>query len=96
MADHLTVERVGGLAGFGAPSAAIRSHGRVNLDALSADDRAAVDALFARYRGTSPTPRPDAFRYKISRGSGQNAETVEVPEGALPTSVTNAVRDELI
>ena len=96
MADHLTVERVGGLAGFGGPSAAIRSHGRVDLDQLSADDRAAVHALFARYRGTSPTPRPDAFRYKIARGSGQHAETVEVPEGALPASVTSAVKDELI
>lgn len=95
MANHVTIERLGGLAGFGGPSAAIRGRGRVDLDQLSAGDRAAVDALFTRYRDTSPAPRPDAFRYKISRGSGAGAETVEVPEGALPVAITGAVVDEL-
>ena len=74
----------------------MHSHGRVDLDQLSADDRAAVDALFSRYRGTSSTPRPDAFRYKIARGSGDSAEAVEVPEGALPPSITSVVKDELV
>jgi hypothetical protein len=96
LANHVTIERVGGLAGFGAPASRVRSHGRVDLDRLSADDRAAVEALFSRYRATSPTPRPDAFRYKISRGSGASAEAIEVPEEALPSAVTGAVKDELI
>ena len=68
----------------------------MDLDQLSASDRAAVDALFTRYRDTTPTPRPDAFRYKISRKSGESIETVEVPEGALPFSVMSVVQDELI
>ena len=91
MANHLTIERLGGLAGFGGEGAKIRGRGRVNLDTLSAGDRAAVDALFARPRGELAA-KPDAFHYKISRG----AEAVEVPEGALPQAVVNVVKDELI
>ena len=91
VADHLTIERLGGLAGFGGPGAKIRGRGRVDLNTLSASDRAAVDALFTRPRGDA-TPASDAFRYKISRGD----EAVDVPEDALPQAVVNAVKDELI
>ena len=96
MANYLTIERVSGLAGFGGPSAKIRGRGRVDLDQLPAGDRAAVDALFTRDRRVSPPQRPDAFGYRISRGSGPDAEAVEVPEDELPASVTKAVTDELI
>jgi len=91
LANHLSIERVGGLAGFGGPDAKIRGRGRVDLNTLSASDRAAVDALFTPSR-RGAMPSPDAFRYKISRG----ADAVEVPEGALPQAVVNAVKDELI
>ena len=96
MANHLTIERLGGFAGFGAPPAKIRGRGRVDLDRLSANDRATVDALFASDPHTPHQSSADAFRYKISRGSGEHAESVEVPEGALPSSITSAVTDELI
>jgi len=91
LANHLSIERVGGLAGFGGPDAKIRGRGCVDLDTLSAGDRAVVDALFTQPRREA-TPAPDTFRYKISRG----ADAVEVPEGALPQAVVNAVKDELI
>lgn len=91
----MTIERVGGLAGFGGPGAKIRGRGRVDVDTLSADDRAAVDALFTRHRD-APASSPDAFRYRISRGSGAQAESVEVPEGVLPAVVANAIKDELL
>ena len=96
MANHLTIERVGGLAGFGGPSAKIRGRGRLDLDELSAADRAAVDALFANRHHTPHPSSADAFRYKISRGSGAEAEMIEVPEGALPPSITGVVKDELV
>jgi len=93
LANHLTIERLGGFAGFGGPSARIRSRGAVDLDQLSSDDRATVDALFAKRRNASPASgsMPDAFRYRISRGG----ETVEVPEGVLPSAITAAIVDEL-
>jgi hypothetical protein len=92
LANHLTIERVGGLAGFGGPSAKIRSRGQVDLDRLSADDRAVVESLFVKHRGAPHESAPDAFSYKITRGG----KTIEVPESALPAAITNAVVDELI
>ena len=55
-----------------------------------------MDGLFRQYRGAPPTAAPDAFRYKISRGAGADAEAVEVPEGALPHALASAVQDELL
>ena len=66
------------------------------MDQLSAADRASVDGLSRQYRGAPPTAAPDAFRYKISRGAGADAEAVEVPEGALPHALASAVQDELL
>jgi hypothetical protein len=95
VADHVTIERTGGLAGFGGP-AKVRSHGRVDLDALSETDRAQIEGLFDRYRGVVQTSASDAFRYTISRALDGVVETVDVPEAALPAAVVNAVTDELI
>lgn len=95
MADHLTIERTGGLAGFGGPGN-IRSRGRVDLDALSERDRVDIEALFDRFRGIAPTPPGDAFRYTISRSRAGVIETVDVPEAELPAVVMNSMTDELI
>jgi G:T-mismatch repair DNA endonuclease (very short patch repair protein) len=38
----------------------------------------------------------DGFRYRISRESAAGTETIEVPEQALPVTVTGCVKDELI
>jgi hypothetical protein len=95
VADHLTIERTGGLAGFGGP-AKIRSHGRLDLERLSARDRAAIDALFEQHRRASPESAADAFRYRLSRRRNGGVEAVEVPEALLPAVVVDAVTDELI
>ena len=51
---EVRVEQLGGFAGFGGPH--LKSWGVVDVAGLSQADRATVEALFQRYRGSSATP----------------------------------------
>ena len=88
--DRLKIERVGGVAGFGGPH--LKSRGEVTLSDLSAADQKTVEQLFA-----DPDKVPvrrgqaDAFSYRITRG----AQTIEVPEHAVPPAIRNSVKDVL-
>jgi len=77
----LKIERIGGLAGFGMASSRVKSSGEQAVSALSADDQAAVEALFnnpERHQGSGL--ERDAFRYRITRIVKGQSQTVEVPE----------------
>ena len=91
----LHVERLGGLPGVGNPRSRLRSCGEISLSALSQADRAAVEELFRNPPRAAPVLR-DAFRYRISRDGASGAETVEVPETAVPTPVAACVKDTFI
>lgn len=91
----LHVERLGGLPGVGTPRSRLRSCGEIALSALSQADRAALDALFRDPPRAASAVR-DAFRYRISRDGAAGAETVEVPETAVPKSVAACVKDTFI
>lgn len=105
MADTPTefhIERLGGLAGAGLPASRLRSEGRLSAEALSANDRQAVDRLFSaksaaapRARGSSPVR--DGFRYRITRTTPSGAsEVVEVTsESQVPKALLDCIRDEL-
>ncbi len=89
----LEVERVGGLAGFGTAGSRLRSHGEVDMAALSASDRQLVESLFA---GPPATPgRPDEFRYRLTRWTDKGSESVEVSESQVPAAVRSSVKDEI-
>jgi hypothetical protein len=92
----LTIERVGGFAGFGGPGSRIRSRGSYPFEKLSPTDQAKVENWF-RSRGQSAAgpPIPDAFRYRITRDTPNGQETVEVPESAVPPVLRDSVKDEL-
>ena len=92
--DRITIERLGGLAGFGLPGSHIKSRGDVALSELSPADRNAVAALFDSKDKGGPA-FPDAFRYRITRQTTQGPETVEVPEHAVPEAIRNRVKDVL-
>ncbi|AWN48331.1 hypothetical protein DK419_19890 [Methylobacterium terrae] len=96
--DMLTIERLGGLAGIGQPGSRIRSQGEQPLNALSADDRASVEALFRKppsRRQAAPMMR-DGFRYRITRsGEAGRQQTIEVPEAAVPPALRACVTDSL-
>ncbi|MGX1317841.1 hypothetical protein AB7M17_001294 [Bradyrhizobium sp. USDA 377] len=89
--DRLKIERVGGFAGFGGPH--LKSRGEVALSDLSAADQKTVEQLFAD-PGKVPAARrgqADAFSYRITRG----AQTIEVPEHAVPPAIKSSVKDVL-
>jgi hypothetical protein len=92
----LHVERIGGLAAFGAPRSRIRSHGEVDTAALSPADQRAVEGLFQSHGKAPPTQARDTFRYRISRVTPDGVETIEAPEDAVPAALSQCVKDELV
>jgi len=90
--DRVTVERVGGLAGFGGPR--LKSAGEVAMSALSAKDRKAIEALF-RGAARAGAGKPDGFVYRITLRSGGVTKTVDVPEERVPEAVRKCVKSTL-
>lgn len=95
----VTVERVGGLAGFGMARSRIRSRGEVDPDQLGAADRRTLDRLFSGSarggKSESTTPVRDGFVYVLSRPAPNGTETVRLPESAVPAFISACVVDEL-
>lgn len=93
---ELTIERVGGMAGFGLPGSRVRSLGRMAFEGLSPADQTAVEALFRSHGQLAAAAAvPDGFRYRITRTAAAGAETVEAPEAAVPAALRDSVKDEL-
>jgi hypothetical protein len=92
--DQLKIERVGGFGGFGLPGSHLKSMGEISIAELSPEDLRAIDALF---RGDAHvgSDMPDAFRYRITRKIGNDLRTIEVPEGNVPLSIQNCLKDTL-
>ena len=88
---RLTIERLGGLAGFGGPN--LQSRGEYAYSDLAVPDRAKVDALFAGRKRASVKPVADGFTYRISRKGARGTETVEVPEALVPQVLIASVVD---
>lgn len=92
--DALKIERIGGLAGFG--SSRLASRGETALSALSAEDRASVDALFKGGRqARAAGPVRDGFVYRLTRNRNGRSQTVEVPEASVPPTIKDCVKDIL-
>ncbi len=92
----LQIVRIGGLAGFGGLGAHIRSHGEIEMESLCAADQQAVEALFQSHGKEAPSQVRDGFRYRISRNVAGKVETIEAPEMAIPSALSQSVKDELI
>jgi len=91
----LEVERLGGLAGFGAGGSRIRSRGRCDLSTLPQQDRTIIDGLFGMpHQGT--TAGGDRFGIRLTRRTSAGAQMAVVPEAAVPLRVLACLRDELI
>ena len=91
----LHVEKLGGLAGFGGPAARIRSLGHLETDTLLPEEQRILDDLF-NSPAVANAAICDAFRYRLSRTLTGKSESIEVPEDALPASVIQCVKDELV
>lgn len=92
--DRLQIERLGGLAGFGGPGSRIKSKGEVGVADLSPADRQVVADLFDK-KTAVPPPKPDVFRYRITRQTPAGAQTIEVPEEIVPPPLRDSVKDTL-
>lgn len=91
---HLTIERIGGLGGFGLPGSRLRSHGQLAVSDLSAEDKGAVDKLFEGGGSPADSKNPHGFRYRITRETASGPQTVEAPETEVPAALSSAVKDE--
>lgn len=91
----LSVERIGGLAGFGGARARIRSLGQLDTEQLSAADRKVVDALFQPRKKAEKSSVRDGFRFRLTRTTERGDETVEIAEKLVPALVAQCVKDEL-
>lgn len=83
---RLRIERSGGLANL--PAA-----GEIDEEALPAEERAALDALFARKGRIPEGPAADMFRYRITRRGPAGERTIDVPEAMTPPTIRGAVRE---
>jgi hypothetical protein len=94
--DRLTIERKGGIGGFGLANSAVKSGGELDLSTLSAAEREHIEALFrnpAAHQGTGQVSH--SFRYCLSRAKGGQEQTVEVDESAVPQWLSRHVTDKL-
>jgi hypothetical protein len=92
----LKIEKIGGLAGFGMSGSSLRSNGEQAISALSAGDRASVEALFDNPQGRRGSGQErDGFRYRITRTTDGRDQTIEVPESAVPSALKACVSDKL-
>ena len=93
--DRLQIERVGGFAGFGGPH--LKSRGELALSNLSPADRQAVENLFRDPQKARSAHRGEAdmFSYRITRQTAEGAQTIEVPDNAVPAALRDSVRDVL-
>lgn len=89
----ISIEKLGGLAGFGMPGSPLRSQGTVDVSTLSPQEKEKIDGLFTQ----EPAPsQADGFRYRITRKNQGGEQTVEVPEHLVPDSILAAVHDEMV
>ena len=87
--DEIVIEPVGGFVGAGGPSH-LKSEGRIAVSALSAADRARVEALFAH-----PQPTPGNFGYRLTRQGTAGTRTVNVPPDAVPAALIASIQSTL-
>ena len=92
----LSVEKVGGLAGFNVAGAHLRSHGQIDTSTIPIEDQRAVEALFKSQSKPNRSPVCDGFRYRITRSTSAGTQTIEVPEALAPSVLVQCVKDELI
>jgi hypothetical protein len=86
--DEYIIERRGGFAG-------LTASGKVQADALDAEDRARLDRLLD---GGTPMTRDvgaDRYTYVVTRKTASGETTREIPESMMPQSVARVVREQI-
>lgn len=93
---QLSVERIGGLGGFGLASSHLKSKGQISSSELSREDAHKLQALFeGKLSISSELEVVDGFRYRITRKTESNLKTIELSEEQTPVAIKNCVKDTL-
>ncbi len=92
----LTIERLGGLAGFGGTRARIRSRGQIDTSELSDTELQELDALFNGRDLKEAPALADAFRFQITRTTDSGTETIVAPESVVPEKIAACVKDDFV
>jgi hypothetical protein len=87
----VTIERLGGLAGFGGPN--LKSEGQIESSDLSADDQAKVEKLFEGGNVPPVKNTNDVYNYRITRQKDGRSQTIQVPESLVPAALISSVKD---
>lgn len=90
------VEKLGGIACFGGPSARIRSVGKIDDETLSEYDRALLKNLFSSDLMRNKEPGPDEFQYRITLMNDKFQKSIDLPESKTPPAIKDCVRDEFV
>lgn len=93
---QLSVERIGGLGGFGLPGSHLKSKGEISTNALSQEELRKLDAYFEGTLSTkSSSKTADGFKYRITKKVGADLKTIELSEELTPALIRNCVKDTL-
>jgi hypothetical protein len=92
----LTIERIGGIAGFGGLNSRLRSRGEIDTKDLSNEEKQTVEELFSSVKNTESSNTADTFKYKISRMTSEGLESIEADEDKVPLSLIQSVKDEFL
>jgi hypothetical protein len=87
--DDIVIEPIGGFVGAG-PSSHLKSQGRMPMSALSAQDRAKVEDIFAH-----PLGAPTNFYYRITRHTQSGTKSVNAAADAVPAALIASIQSEL-
>ena len=85
---RLQIRRLGGIAG-------VRLRAELDTSDLPADQAAAVEDAVRGLRGHLPSgpPRPDAFRYEITRLDERDSPAVSIDERDIPPVLAAAIAE---
>jgi hypothetical protein len=93
---RIRIERLGGLAGMGAPQSAMRSFADIQLDHLAPADRHALQSVLERApRKAAAGQRRDAFTYRITREGAPAGEAFEAQGEEIPQAVLDRIETRL-
>ncbi len=86
--NRYIIERRGGFAG-------LKASGAIDSDALSHDDRQALEKLIDSEETLAVDPGADRYTYVVTRQNASGSTTREIPESLMPTAAASVCETEI-
>ncbi|MBB3173675.1 hypothetical protein FHR90_001498 [Endobacter medicaginis] len=84
--DDVKIEQLGGVVGGFSPTSHVHSEGHVAWSALSAEDRARLDALFAKGAAVNAN-----LRYRLTRQGPGGPQIIEATPEMIPDVLLRSI-----